>query len=83
MNKRKLKREEAEEERKKAEETGDQEALARFAKRTVRVTTKHNDECKRLLRLMGVPVIEVKQNFHFFKNFPFLPFIFPSGSWRS
>jgi flap endonuclease-1 len=58
LQKRRQKREEAEEELKKAEETGDQEALARFSKRIVRVTQKHNDECKRLLKLMGVPIIE-------------------------
>lgn len=58
LSKRKVKREEAEEERKKAEESGDQEALARFSKRTVKVTPKHNDECKKLLKLMGVPFIE-------------------------
>lgn len=65
MAKRKIKRDEAEEERKKAEETGDQEALARFAKRTVKVTNKHNEDCKRLLRLMGVPIIEVNSFFFF------------------
>ena len=32
--------------------------MEKYSKRTVRVTREHNEECKRLLRLMGVPVIE-------------------------
>lgn len=31
---------------------------ARYSKRTVKVTREHNEECKRLLRLMGVPVLD-------------------------
>jgi len=58
LDKRKQKREEAQEEQKEAQETGDNEALAKFAKRTVKVTTKHTTESKKLLRLMGIPVIE-------------------------
>ncbi|KAG2440013.1 hypothetical protein HXX76_004130 [Chlamydomonas incerta] len=42
----------------KAKEAGDQEAIEKYSKRSVRVTREHNDECKRLLRLMGVPVVE-------------------------
>ena len=34
--------------------------MAKYSKRTVRVTQQHNEECRRLLRLMGVPVIEVR-----------------------
>ena len=33
--------------------------MAKYSKRTVRVTKQHNEECRRLLRLMGVPVVEV------------------------
>ncbi|XP_059652190.1 flap endonuclease 1 isoform X2 [Cornus florida] len=40
-------------------ETGNKEEIEKFSKRTVKVTKQHNDDCKRLLRLMGVPVIEV------------------------
>ena len=29
------------------------------------VTRQHNDDCKRLLRLMGVPVVEVNSVFQF------------------
>ncbi len=41
-----------------AKEAGDAEAIEKFAKRTVKVTRQHNEECKRLLRLMGVPVVD-------------------------
>lgn len=37
---------------------GDDEAYNKFARRTVKVTRQHNDECKRLLNLMGVPYLE-------------------------
>ncbi|CAD6251495.1 unnamed protein product [Miscanthus lutarioriparius] len=40
-------------------EIGDEDAIEKFSKRTVKVTRKHNDDCKRLLRLMGVPVVEI------------------------
>jgi flap endonuclease-1 len=39
-------------------EVGEAEDVERFSRRTVRVTREHNDECKRLLKLMGVPYIE-------------------------
>ncbi|XP_023531871.1 flap endonuclease 1 isoform X1 [Cucurbita pepo subsp. pepo] len=39
-------------------EVGNKEDIEKFSKRTVKVTKQHNDDCKRLLRLMGVPVIE-------------------------
>ena len=42
-----------------AKEAGaDEEAVAKLAKRTVKVTKIHNEECKRLLRLLGVPVVD-------------------------
>jgi flap endonuclease-1 len=58
LAKRTKKREEAEEGKKEAAETGDAEAVSKFAKRLVKVTPKHTDDAKKLLRLMGVPVIE-------------------------
>ncbi|KQK05142.1 flap endonuclease 1-A [Brachypodium distachyon] len=58
LAKRYAKREDATEELTKAVETGDTDAIERFSKRTVKVTKQHNDDCKRLLRLMGVPVVE-------------------------
>ncbi|GLC37417.1 Elongation of fatty acids protein 2 [Pleodorina starrii] len=42
----------------KAKEAGDAEAVEKYSKRSVRVTKEHNEDCKRLLRLMGVPVVE-------------------------
>lgn len=41
-----------------AKEGGDVEEIERQSKRAMRVTSAHNDECKKLLRLMGVPVVE-------------------------
>jgi len=56
--KRREKRQKAEEELKKAKETGDTELENQQNKRLVRAGTKENDDCKKLLRLMGLPVIE-------------------------
>lgn len=44
-------------------QAGNAEDVAKYAKRTVRVTQQHNDECKRLLELMGVPIINVSISF--------------------
>uniref|UniRef100_A0A4W6D5P9 Flap endonuclease 1 n=1 Tax=Lates calcarifer TaxID=8187 RepID=A0A4W6D5P9_LATCA len=41
-----------------AQEMGEQENIDKFTKRLVKVTKQHNDECKKLLTLMGVPYIE-------------------------
>ena len=41
-----------------AKETGTSEEVEKFSRRTVRVTREHNDECKRLLKLMGIPFID-------------------------
>ncbi|MCJ1338943.1 Elongation of fatty acids protein 2 [Bachmanniomyces sp. S44760] len=48
---------EATEQHEEAKETGTAEEVERFSRRTVRVTREHNDECKRLLTLMGIPYI--------------------------
>lgn len=40
--------------------TGEQENIDKFTKRLVKVTKQHNDECKKLLTLMGVPFVEVQ-----------------------
>lgn len=37
---------------------GDEEAYDKFARRTVKVTRQHNEDCKRLLKLMGVPFVD-------------------------
>eukprot|EP01104_Vermistella_antarctica_P018870 TRINITY_DN7167_c0_g1_i1.p1 TRINITY_DN7167_c0_g1~~TRINITY_DN7167_c0_g1_i1.p1 ORF type:complete len:379 (+),score=109.47 TRINITY_DN7167_c0_g1_i1:110-1246(+) len=41
----------------KANEVGDTEAAAKLVKRTVKVTAKHNEDCKKLLGLMGLPFV--------------------------
>jgi len=41
-----------------AKEEGDKELMDKFSRRTVKATREHNDECKRLLRLMGIPYVE-------------------------
>ncbi|KAG2534099.1 flap endonuclease 1-B-like [Panicum virgatum] len=56
--KRSLKRDDATNDLNRAIEIGDEDLVEKFSKRTVKVTKKHNDDCKRLLRLMGVPVVE-------------------------
>ncbi|OCK84485.1 flap endonuclease 1 [Lepidopterella palustris CBS 459.81] len=40
-----------------AKETGTSEDVEKFSRRTVRVTREHNEECQRLLKLMGIPYI--------------------------
>jgi len=61
-----------------AQEKGDVETVAKLLKRTVHITQEYIDDSKKLLRLMGVPVIEV----------PVWKSSYPSsyrnkGSWRS
>ncbi|KAL3620721.1 Elongation of fatty acids protein 2 [Castilleja foliolosa] len=58
LAKRYSKRADATEELNDAIETGNKEDIEKFSKRTVKVTRQHNEDCKKLLRLMGVPVIE-------------------------
>ncbi|GMJ11730.1 Flap Endonuclease I, SHADE AVOIDANCE 6 [Hibiscus trionum] len=58
LSKRYSKRADATEDLHQAMETGNKEEIEKFSKRTVKVTKTHNQDCKRLLRLMGVPVIE-------------------------
>jgi len=56
--KRRERREKAEQALKDAKATENVEEQERQEKRLVRAGQKENDDCKRLLRLMGVPVIE-------------------------
>ncbi|KAG6467951.1 hypothetical protein ZIOFF_072516 [Zingiber officinale] len=42
-----------------AMENGNDDEIKKFSKRTIKMTKRHNEDCKRLLRLMGVPVIEI------------------------
>jgi flap endonuclease-1 len=57
LAKRGAKREQAEKDLKAAEEEGNAEDVDKFSKRLVRVTRENNEDCKELLRLMGVPVV--------------------------
>ncbi|KAI3946912.1 hypothetical protein MKW98_003475 [Papaver atlanticum] len=41
-----------------AMEIGDKEVIEKFSKRTVMVTKQHNDDCKKLLGLMGIPSVQ-------------------------
>ncbi|KAK0208336.1 flap endonuclease 1 [Desarmillaria ectypa] len=57
LSKRLARREEAKEGSEEAKETGTTEDVDRFSRRTVKVTREHNEECRRLLGLMGIPVV--------------------------
>ncbi|TFY62463.1 hypothetical protein EVJ58_g3848 [Rhodofomes roseus] len=59
LSKRLALRKEAQEEGEEAKETGTAEDVDRFARRTVKVTREHNEECRRLLGLMGIPFVVV------------------------
>jgi len=39
---------------------GTTEDLDKFTRRTVKVTREHNEECRKLLGLMGIPVVVVQ-----------------------
>lgn len=58
LAKRKEKRDVAEKALQQAEEAGDTENVEKMQKRLVKVTRQHNDECKELLKLMGIPYVE-------------------------
>ncbi|CAI5991080.1 unnamed protein product [Closterium sp. NIES-65] len=58
LKKRYSRREGATEGLEEAKEEGKAEDIEKYSKRTVRVTRQHNEDCRRLLRLMGVPVVE-------------------------
>ncbi|GAB2232081.1 hypothetical protein Droror1_Dr00011103 [Drosera rotundifolia] len=58
LAKRYTKRADASEGLKEALESGNKEDIEKFSKRTVKVTPQHNEDCKKLLKLMGVPVME-------------------------
>lgn len=58
LQERREKREKAEVELKEAIEKGDTEAALKQTKRTVKVTSKMNQDTRRLLKMMGCPVVE-------------------------
>jgi flap endonuclease-1 len=51
-------KEKAEKDLEAAKEAGATEDIERFAKRTVKMEKHHIEDCKRLLTLMGMPVVE-------------------------
>ena len=57
LAKRTARRQQAEADLAAAKESGEQEDIDRYSRRLVKVTKQHNDDCKELLRLMGVPVV--------------------------
>ncbi|KAF5377944.1 hypothetical protein D9615_006752 [Tricholomella constricta] len=57
LSKRFEKRAEAKEDNEEAKEIGTVEEMDKFSRRTVKVTREHNEECRRLLKLMGIPVV--------------------------
>ncbi len=57
LAKRFARKSEANEQHEEAKETGTAEEVEKFSRRTVRVTREHNEECRRLLKLMGIPFI--------------------------
>lgn len=58
LAKRMAKRAKAESDLAAAKESGDTDDVDKFSRRLVKVTRQHNEDCKELLRLMGVPVID-------------------------
>ncbi|NXY80592.1 FEN1 endonuclease, partial [Glareola pratincola] len=58
LSKRTERRAEAEKHLQEAQEAGEEENIEKYSKRLVKVTQQHNDECKKLLTLMGIPYVE-------------------------
>ena len=58
LGKRKERRDLAGKDLAEAIETGNQENIDKFSRRLVRVTPQHNEDCKKLLRLMGIPYVD-------------------------
>ncbi|EPY20604.1 flap endonuclease-1 [Strigomonas culicis] len=58
LESRKKKASEAEKEFEKAKEAGDDELMEKMSKRTVRVSREQIEDCKKMLSLMGIPVIQ-------------------------
>ncbi|KAI4369344.1 hypothetical protein MLD38_017792 [Melastoma candidum] len=56
--KRSLRRNDAHEDLALAIQSGRKDDIEKFSKRTVKVTRQHNEDCKKLLRLLGLPVLE-------------------------
>ncbi|NXP15449.1 FEN1 endonuclease, partial [Thinocorus orbignyianus] len=58
LSKRTERRAEAEKHLQEAQEAGEEENIEKYSKRLVKVTQQHNEECKKLLTLMGIPYVE-------------------------
>ncbi len=58
LAKRLAKRAKAETDLAAAKEAGEVDDVDKFSRRLVKVTRQHNEDCKHLLRLMGVPVVD-------------------------
>ena len=58
LAKRREKREKSAAQLKEAQEAGSSADVDKYSKRLVRMTSFHTSTCKRLLRLMGIPVVE-------------------------
>nr|XP_025843215.1 myelin regulatory factor isoform X7 [Vulpes vulpes] len=58
LAKRSERRAEAEKQLQQAQAAGAEEEVEKFTKRLVKVTKQHNDECKHLLSLMGIPYLD-------------------------
>merc|ERR1712179_126585 len=58
LAKRTERRQEAQKQLAQAEEAGDDENVEKFTKRLVKVTKEHNEECKHLLKLIGIPYVD-------------------------
>ncbi|XP_040184361.1 flap endonuclease 1 [Rana temporaria] len=58
LAKRTERRAEAEKQLQAAQEAGEVENIEKFNKRLVKVTKQHNEECKKLLSLMGIPYVD-------------------------
>jgi len=57
LQKRREMRQDAEKKLEAAKEEGDQEVIDKFSRRLVKVLPEHNEEAKKLLGLMGIPVV--------------------------
>lgn len=58
LEKRTQRRKETEASLAQAKEKGDAEEVDKFTRRMVKVTSQHNEDCKELLKLMGVPFVQ-------------------------
>jgi flap endonuclease-1 len=58
LQRRSTRREETSTQLEQATEEANQEDINKFSRRMVKVTKEHNEECRKLLQLMGIPVVQ-------------------------